>query len=125
MTERPSARRSPFAPPESVQKAIIKRNPKAKPIPAIALEPEDVERFPQAVPAKSSRPEAPVDLTQQDAIDLVFSLTESIESANANVARWAHKGDPHRMEAANTQAKRFETLRERIAAAIPKLTRKG
>lgn len=125
MTERPAARRNAYGPPAGV---VIKRNTKAKPIPAAAVEPEPI-RYPVSVPAPEpaqQRPaQDPLGLTQQDAVDLVFSLTEAIEGANANVQRWAHKGDAPRMDAALIQAKRFETLRERIAAAIPKLTRKG
>ncbi len=124
MTERPAARRNAYGPPAGV---VIKRNTKAKPLPAVAVEPEPV-RYPVSVPAPEAQPkrhENPLELTQQDAVDLVFSLTEAIEGANANVQRWAHKGDAPRMDAALIQAKRFETLRERIAAAIPKLSRKG
>lgn len=126
MTERPSARRNAFAPPADVQKTIIRRNPKAKPIPALRELEEALPAAPRPLaPAPSVRPFEPLELTQQDAVDLVFALTESIETANANVQRWASKGDPHRMDAAMVQAKRFETLRERLAAAIPKLARKG
>lgn len=123
MTERPSARRKDaFAPPTAVANAIIKRNPKAKPIPA--AEPAPVAAV-RSVPAPAPMASTLGELTQQDAVDLVFALTESVEGANANVQRWASKGDAHRMDAALIQAKRFETLRERIAAAIPKLSRKG
>ena len=127
MTERPSARRNAFAPPADVQKLIATRNPKAKRIPAVAVEtpPPPPARALASVPAPSPSREQPLELTQQDAVDLIFSLTESIEGANANVQRWASKGEAHRMDAALMQAKRFETLRERIAAAIPRLTRKG
>jgi hypothetical protein len=122
----------PYGPPQEVRAVIKRDNPKAKPIPLPAAKPARgqvanqnppvQQHIAPVVPMQSA--EELLQLTQQDAVDLVFALTEAIEAASANVQRWASKGDAHRADAALMQARRFEGLRDRVAAQISKLARK-
>lgn len=127
-TDRPRVRRgNVFGPPPEVARvleskpkakpAIITRNPRARAIPL--EEPAAVRLAAPALPTEG------LELTQQDALDLVYALTEAIEAANANVQRWHERGDPHRLDAALTQAQRLETLRARVARHLTGLHRRG